>query len=143
MTDPVRSLCTLCGEPMPAGEEMFKFHGYSGPCPAPPLPKQTMKWKMVPEEPTEAMGREGADYLPVTPGGATNDCARHVYEVMLAAAPAYEPTEADVERVARAACDPLRSLAGADSYCEGPDCDCWKRQIVEARAAIRAFLEGK
>ena len=54
MTDPVRSLCTLCGEPMPAGEEMFKFQGYSGPCPAPPLPKQTVKWKMVPTEPTEA-----------------------------------------------------------------------------------------
>lgn len=31
--------CALCGEPMPAGEEMFKFHGYSGPCPKPPLPK--------------------------------------------------------------------------------------------------------
>lgn len=30
--------CELCGEPMPAGEEMFKFHGYSGPCPKPPLP---------------------------------------------------------------------------------------------------------
>ncbi len=30
--------CSLCGEPMPAGEEMFKFHGYSGPCPKPPLP---------------------------------------------------------------------------------------------------------
>jgi hypothetical protein len=24
---------------MPEGESMFKFHGYSGPCPAPPLPK--------------------------------------------------------------------------------------------------------
>lgn len=33
--------CTLCGEPMPAGEEMFKFHGYSGPCPTPaPKPPQ-------------------------------------------------------------------------------------------------------
>ena len=31
--------CELCGEPMPAGEEMFKFHGYSGPCPKPPLPR--------------------------------------------------------------------------------------------------------
>ena len=26
-------------EPMPPGEEVFKFHGYSGPCPKPPLPK--------------------------------------------------------------------------------------------------------
>lgn len=30
--------CGLCGEPMPVGEEMFNFHGYSGPCPKPPLP---------------------------------------------------------------------------------------------------------
>ena len=29
--------CTICGEPMPEGEGMFKFHGYSGPCPKPPL----------------------------------------------------------------------------------------------------------
>ena len=25
--------CELCGELMPAGEESFKYHGYSGPCP--------------------------------------------------------------------------------------------------------------
>lgn len=31
--------CEICGEPMPKGEEMFKFHGYSGKCPSPPLPK--------------------------------------------------------------------------------------------------------
>jgi hypothetical protein len=31
--------CELCGEPMPPGEDMFKFHGYSGPCPKPPLEK--------------------------------------------------------------------------------------------------------
>lgn len=28
--------CELCGEPMPRGEEMFRFHGHSGPCPKPP-----------------------------------------------------------------------------------------------------------
>ncbi len=33
------SNCTLCGEPMQPGEEMFKFHGSLGPCPKPPLPK--------------------------------------------------------------------------------------------------------
>lgn len=27
--------CGLCGEPMPPGEEMFQYHGYSGPCPNP------------------------------------------------------------------------------------------------------------
>ena len=26
-------VCGLCGQRMPKGEEMFKFHGYSGPCP--------------------------------------------------------------------------------------------------------------
>jgi hypothetical protein len=31
--------CSLCGEPMPEGEQMFKYHGYSGPCPKPPLPR--------------------------------------------------------------------------------------------------------
>jgi hypothetical protein len=31
--------CELCGEPMPPGEKMFNYHGYSGPCPKPPLPK--------------------------------------------------------------------------------------------------------
>jgi hypothetical protein len=30
--------CELCGKPMPAGEEMFKYHGYSGPCPVAPPP---------------------------------------------------------------------------------------------------------
>lgn len=29
-----RQLCELCGAPMPKGEESFRFHGYSGPCPA-------------------------------------------------------------------------------------------------------------
>ena len=38
-------ICELCGEPMPAGEEMFKFHGYSGSCPKPPLiPKPRPAW---------------------------------------------------------------------------------------------------
>jgi len=38
---PEKALCGICGEPMPEGEQMFKFHGYSGPCPKPPLAKQT------------------------------------------------------------------------------------------------------
>lgn len=31
--------CEVCGEPMSEAESMFKFHGYSGPCPKPPLPR--------------------------------------------------------------------------------------------------------
>ncbi|MBR0693625.1 hypothetical protein [Bradyrhizobium lablabi] len=33
------SNCELCGEQMPEGETMFRFHGYSGPCPKPPVQK--------------------------------------------------------------------------------------------------------
>jgi hypothetical protein len=44
----VKETCELCGEPMPPGEEMFKFHGYSGPCPKPPLAKQPKRqWYAV------------------------------------------------------------------------------------------------
>lgn len=35
MSDHKEGHCDLCGEPMPAGEEMFRYHGYSGPCPKP------------------------------------------------------------------------------------------------------------
>jgi hypothetical protein len=39
--------CSLCGEPMPEGEIMFKFHGYSGPCPKPALRKAVLSSKIV------------------------------------------------------------------------------------------------
>lgn len=29
--------CDLCGEPMPPGEQSLRYHGFSGPCPKPPL----------------------------------------------------------------------------------------------------------
>lgn len=32
--------CEVCGEPLPEHESMFKYHGFSGPCPRPPLSKQ-------------------------------------------------------------------------------------------------------
>lgn len=41
--------CELCGEPMPEGESMFKYHGYSGPCPKPPLPKQPSELEQAQE----------------------------------------------------------------------------------------------
>lgn len=43
-----KALCAICGEPMPAGETMFKYHGYSGPCPKPPLLKPPAP--MTPDE---------------------------------------------------------------------------------------------
>ena len=35
--------CQLCGEPMPAGEEMFKYHGFSSNCPKPPLTQPSVE----------------------------------------------------------------------------------------------------
>lgn len=40
--------CELCGEPMSEDEEMFKFHGYSGPCPKPPLKDTTPQKDPIP-----------------------------------------------------------------------------------------------
>lgn len=36
----MRPVCELCGFPMPPGEEMFRYHGYSGPCPKLPTKKE-------------------------------------------------------------------------------------------------------
>ncbi len=46
--------CQLCGEPLPAGEEMFNYHGYSGSCPKPPLVRET------PSSPVEGLRRLSA-----------------------------------------------------------------------------------
>lgn len=35
--------CEICGEPMDEAESMFKYHGFSGACPKPPLPKPMSK----------------------------------------------------------------------------------------------------
>jgi len=42
---------------------------------------------IVPIEPTAEMKREGAEFLPITPGGATLSAAERVWTAMLAAAP--------------------------------------------------------
>lgn len=43
--------CEICGEPMPHGEQMFKFHGYSGPCPKPPLIRESQRtYALTPEQ---------------------------------------------------------------------------------------------
>ena len=97
---------------------------------------------MVPEEPTVGMLTNGVKTAMGDAGcGAT-------YRAMLAAAPAYEPTEADVERMARAIWEDresnfqarLRQVWDAD----GPLQELKREHCRNmARAAIRAFLEGK
>lgn len=60
-----RPNCDLCGEPMPEGEEMFKFHGHSGPCPKPPLSKSAAGLSQeAPRPPTEGEYLVGISFNP-------------------------------------------------------------------------------
>lgn len=59
-----------------------------------------------------------------------------LYEKMLAAAPRYEITDAEVERLARIGCE------SDDSECVGPDCACWDSRVREISAALEAFRDG-
>ena len=56
MSSTDKPVCELCGEPMPEGEEMFRYHGYSGPC-----PKQTVNIRNVPPEHKRKLEEEDED----------------------------------------------------------------------------------
>lgn len=56
-----KAKCTLCGEPMPPGEEMFKYHGYSGPCPKPAKQKIKSGIEMIADERREQIEKHGFD----------------------------------------------------------------------------------
>lgn len=47
--------CVICGKTMPEGEEMFRYHGFSGKCPAPP----TREWL---DRPFKEHGRAIAEH---------------------------------------------------------------------------------
>jgi hypothetical protein len=65
-----RNNCALCGEPMPEGEEMFNYHGYSGPCPKqptqPPKPSRVQDHKFVANE----CHQDGCHFLFLNPAKA-------------------------------------------------------------------------
>lgn len=70
--------CERCGEPMPDGEDMFKFHGYSGGCPKPPLPR--------PASDREAIYKRAWDaYVDssMPSGTSTFDCIKRVVDAVL------------------------------------------------------------
>lgn len=58
-----QALCGLCGEPMPEGEHMFKYHGYSGPCPKPTLKRGQVDPAGVQKEPLSVLEREALRLL--------------------------------------------------------------------------------
>ena len=42
--------CAICGQPLPTGEEMFIYHGFSGPCPTTPVEEEDApvgQWMLV------------------------------------------------------------------------------------------------
>ena len=43
MTFSDNTKCSICGQPMPTGEGMFKFHGHSGPCPEPEISDEVLE----------------------------------------------------------------------------------------------------
>jgi hypothetical protein len=73
MADDQKAICEVCGEPMPAGEEMFKFHGYSGPCPKPPRERVKVR----------GVGRDKDDdrtFLVITSAKLTDDDLRSLHD---------------------------------------------------------------
>jgi hypothetical protein len=50
--------CGICGEPMPAGEEMFMYHGFTGPCPVPPVESHTPRMRAEPPTEPEATRKQ-------------------------------------------------------------------------------------
>jgi hypothetical protein len=55
--------CSLCGHPMPPGEEMFKYHGYTGPCPVTVEPRM----RSLQDDLAEALNRYSAENGSNTP----------------------------------------------------------------------------
>lgn len=64
------SKCERCGEPMPEGETMFKFHGYSGPCPKPPLKKEKQA-QLITDEQIEAVFEKVASLHAIPVNGSS------------------------------------------------------------------------
>ncbi len=68
MSDENKAKCELCGDPLPEGEQMFKYHGYSGACPKPPLEKEKPSADpqddfVCPVEWKEYLGHDGTKLL--------------------------------------------------------------------------------
>jgi len=55
--------CTICGEPIPYEERMFRFHGYSGPCPKPPLKQAQLDPAGQPKTELTVLERKAVEVL--------------------------------------------------------------------------------
>ena len=59
--------CEICGELMPQGETMFKFHGYSGPCPKPPLLQPHQRRVVVEKEELDKKAKALSSFIGTSP----------------------------------------------------------------------------
>jgi len=82
--------CALCGEPMPHGEEMFKYHGYSGDCPKPPLSAALAKEPAAQQDHAKIELPPEVEVDPATNQPYGHFSWRELYEQMRAAAVALQ-----------------------------------------------------
>jgi len=118
--------CALCGEPMPAGEEMFKHHGYSGNCPKPPLPPKPQLLAS-----TDAVG-----WLRSLKNSTDNE---QYYEIAQQAIDALEALAGEVEFVKGQLAGTNRNIAG---WLKSRDDNLKRAEAAEAeRDRLKAALE--
>lgn len=96
--------CELCGEPMPPNEQVFKFHGYSGPCPKPPMDRYTKK-------------KDGTDRHPSIAGVLKHFRFEHLPERL--------------QKLSMPCCQLAFHMA--DTCPEGPDLTCGLRDLLTAK----------
>jgi hypothetical protein len=141
--------CGICGEPMPPGEEMFKFHGYSGPCPKPPLVKDTLQsrlrgaWGRLNPLIEDPVGITKASALLAEAAAAIDayEAERAAYSAATAEAAPQEPTDARAKALEEAAkiCDQIARPEGKRHPTKGYYVD----DGVGCADAIRAAITGK
>ncbi len=128
---------------MPAGEEMFKYHGYSGPCPKPLLPRQNDATKPIEEmsidellayrRPRTSAGGYWHDDYSLVHVESFSELARRLTDLRAKLEGAYE----------RAALTCEKEITGGDYHylaVHGHH-DCMAQAAVNCAAAIRALKE--
>ncbi len=71
------SKCNVCGETMPEGEQMFMYHGYSGPCPIP-----TNKSHEIGQSIKHAMNRANDEKSKCLCSALSCDCPLHAKDYL-------------------------------------------------------------
>lgn len=106
--------CQLCDEPMPKGEEMFKYHGYSEPCPNPPNHK----------------------YLQCPTCGEAN-----LYSIELLSKLCPDPWHTRSTMNLRGIINLLKDRAWVDGLCVDPDTDELADELVQAEKLLLKLVE--